>query len=58
MVFGEVIDKEGGPYTGDLRAVLKAYAGEVYKKDGYTLNAANEIEGFHFQGCRCRAALP
>src|SRR5436305_1901634 len=50
MVFGEVIDKDGGPYSGDLRAVLKAYANSVYKKNGYTLNAANEIEGFLFQG--------
>ncbi len=50
MVFGEVIDKEGGPYGADLRAVLKAYANEVYEKKGYTLNAANEIEGFLFKG--------
>src|SRR6476646_9662756 len=50
MVFGEVIDKDGGPYGADLRAVLKAYATRVYKKDGYTLNAANEIEGFLFNG--------
>src|SRR6202167_3474964 len=50
MVFGEVIDKEGGPYEADLRAVLKAYANEVYEKEGYTLNAANEIEGFLFKG--------
>src|SRR5438477_9597190 len=26
MVFGEVIDKQGGPYGADFRAVLKAYA--------------------------------
>src|SRR5437763_3944850 len=39
MVFGEVIDKDGGPYSGDLRAVLKAYANSVYKQNGYTLNA-------------------
>src|SRR6202158_3403319 len=50
MVFGEVIDKEGGPYGADLRAVLKAYANEVYEKERYTLNAANEIEGFIFKG--------
>ena len=48
MVFGEVIDKDGGPYGADLRAVLKAYANELHKKEGYTLNAANEIEGFLF----------
>src|ERR1700756_4816578 len=50
MVFGEVIDKEGGPYAADLRAVLKAYANSVFQSDGYTLNAANEIEGFVFKG--------
>ena len=50
MVFGDVIDKQGGPYGADLRAVLKAYANEVYEKEGFTLNAANEIEGFLFKG--------
>jgi glutamine synthetase len=50
MVFGEVIDKDGSPYIGDLRGVLKAYSAEQFKKNGYTMNAANEIEGFVFQG--------
>jgi len=50
LVFGEVIDKDGGPYSADIRGVLKRYAAEQYKKNGYTLNAANEIEGFLFQG--------
>jgi glutamine synthetase len=50
MVFGEVIDKDGSPYAGDLRSVLKSYASSLHKKEGYTLNAANEIEGFLFQG--------
>jgi glutamine synthetase len=50
MVFGEVIDKDGGPYPADLRAVLKAYATELHTTQGYTLNAANEIEGFIFKG--------
>src|SRR6202521_5087060 len=49
MVFGDVIDKDGGPYGADLRAVLKTYANAQYEKNGYTLNAANEIEGFLFQ---------
>jgi len=26
LVFGEVIDKDGTPYTGDIRGVLKSYA--------------------------------
>jgi glutamine synthetase len=50
LVFGEVIDKDGGPYTADIRGVLKQYATDLYKSQGYTLNAANEIEGFLFQG--------
>ena len=50
LVFGEVIDKDGSPYGADIRGVLKAYANGLYKKEGYTLNAANEIEGFLFKG--------
>ncbi len=50
MVFGEVIDKDGTPYTADIRGILKGYAEGLHKKDGYTLNAANEIEGFLFNG--------
>src|SRR5215469_16195532 len=50
LVFGEVIDKNGEPYSADIRSVLKLFAGEQFKKKGYTLNAANEIEGFLFQG--------
>src|SRR5437660_2943588 len=50
LVFGEVIDKGGTPYTADIRGVLKGYADHLNKKKGYTLNAANEIEGFLFKG--------
>jgi len=50
LVFGEVIDKNGEPYTADIRSMLKVFATELHKKKGYTLNAANEIEGFLFQG--------
>jgi glutamine synthetase len=50
LVFGNVIDKDGTPYSGDLRGVLKGYADEQFKKNNYTLNAATEIEGFLFAG--------
>src|SRR6202167_3247939 len=50
LVFGEVIDKGGTPYSADIRGVLKSFAGDLYKKKNYTLNAANEIEGFLFNG--------
>ncbi|HLY93192.1 MAG TPA: glutamine synthetase family protein [Candidatus Angelobacter sp.] len=50
LVFGDVIDKGGEPYAADIRGILKSFAEEMHKKEGYTLNAANEIEGFLFQG--------
>ncbi len=50
LVFGEVIDKDGTSYSGDIRGVLKTFAESMHKKEGYTLNAANEIEGFLFKG--------
>ena len=50
LVFGTVIDKDGSPYSGDLRGVLKVYADKLHAEKNYTLNAANEIEGFLFAG--------
>src|SRR3954462_13227436 len=50
LVFGHVIDKDGTPYSADIRGVLKGYADRLNKEKGYTLNAANEIEGFLFNG--------
>jgi glutamine synthetase len=50
LVFGEVIDKDGTAYSADIRGVLKGFAQNLYEKQGYTLNAANEIEGFLFKG--------
>src|SRR6202789_1028748 len=42
LVFGQVIDKDGTPYSADIRGVLKTFAQEQHKKHGFTLNAANE----------------
>jgi len=50
LVFGDVIDKSGEPYSADIRGILKKFAAELHKEKGYTLNAANEIEGFLFKG--------
>src|SRR5215831_10154526 len=50
LVFGHVIDKDGSPYAADIRGILKAYSDAKFKSDGFTLNAANEIEGFLFAG--------
>src|SRR6202051_3529407 len=46
LVFGEVIAKDGQQYTADIRGVLKGFADKAYAEKGFTLNAANEIEGF------------
>jgi glutamine synthetase len=50
LTFGNVIDKDGSPYAADIRGILKLYAEKLHETKGYTLNAANEIEGFVFQG--------
>ena len=50
LVFADVIDRGGKPFAGDVRGSLKKFASEQFTKNGYTLNAANEIEGFLFQG--------
>src|SRR5688572_32777479 len=48
LVFGDIIDKDGTPYSADIRGLLKSFAQNLHKTKGYTLNAANEIEGFLF----------
>jgi len=50
LVFGHIIDKDGTPYAADIRGVLNGFAEKLHKDEGYTLNAANEIEGFLFKG--------
>ncbi len=50
LVFGLVCDKDGSQYPADIRGVLKNYAEKLYQEKKYTLNAANEIEGFLFKG--------
>ena len=50
LVFGDVLDRDGSPFEADVRGKLKALSLEYFTKHGYTLNAANEIEGFLFQG--------
>src|SRR5215470_6095963 len=36
LVFGEVIDKDGTPYSADIRGVLKAFATGLYEKQNLT----------------------
>ncbi|HEX4005408.1 MAG TPA: glutamine synthetase family protein [Acidobacteriaceae bacterium] len=58
LVFGDVIDKDGSSYAGDTRGLLKTFAKEQFEKSGYTLNAANEIEGFLFAGVDAERNFP
>jgi len=52
LAFGEVIDKDGTPYSADTRGLLKGYAESLHKKEGYTLNAANEVAVHAFLSSR------
>lgn len=50
LVFADVMGRDGSPFAADMRGKLKALSARYYESDGYTLNAANEIEGFLFEG--------
>ncbi|GAC1303771.1 MAG: glutamine synthetase family protein [Vulcanimicrobiaceae bacterium] len=50
LVFGDVLGRDGTPYGADIRGSLKKLSHDFYEREGYTLNAANEIEGFVFAG--------
>lgn len=50
LVFGEVLERDGTPYSADLRLMLKNYITEQREHHGYTFNLSNEIEGFIFKG--------
>ena len=50
MVFADVREDDGSPYVADMRSQLKQYLAKLLKEDGYTVNVANEIEGFLFKG--------
>jgi glutamine synthetase len=50
LVFADVLARDGSPYEADIRGILKQFAQKHFDTNGYTLNAANEIEGFVFHG--------
>ena len=56
LVFGDVLERDGTPYGSDMRARLKAFTKEQYETKGLTLNVANEIEGFVFNGRQAEQA--
>lgn len=50
LVFADVREDDGSPYVADMRSQLKQYLAELLENDGYTVNIANEVEGFLFKG--------
>jgi len=50
LVFGNALGRDGQPYEGDMRGRLKVYLEQLHQEQGLTCFAANEIEGFLFQG--------
>jgi glutamine synthetase len=50
LMMGEVYDQDGKPYEMDTRGLLKAYTNKLLKEKGYTIYAANEVEGFLLKG--------
>lgn len=50
LIMGEVCDRDGKPYEMDTRGLLKSYVNGLYRKQGFTVYAANEVEGFLLKG--------
>ena len=50
LFFAEVCTREGVSYPADMRSQLRHYMEDLYKKSEVSLYAANEVEGFLFQG--------
>src|SRR3989338_2953568 len=50
LIMGEIYDRDGKPYEMDTRGLLKKYLNELHSMKGYTVFAANEVEGFLLGG--------
>lgn len=50
LVFADVLERDGSAYPADMRGLLKQYGDKLFAKDGTVCFAANEIEGFLFNG--------
>ena len=55
MVFGEVIDKDGEPYVGDMRGVLKSYRRRSSQKERLHAQCRQRNRRLPFQGPGRRA---
>ncbi len=50
LVFANVLDREGEPFSADFRGVLQKYLRELKSTEGLTANFSAEIEGFVVEG--------
>lgn len=50
LVFGEVLEPDGTPYSADMRSKLKQYTDDLFQREGLVCHVATEVEGFLFQG--------
>lgn len=50
IFFACVLNPDRSPYMSDFRALLKSHTEKLLKKEGLTINAAAEIEGFVIEG--------
>jgi len=49
LVFGEVIDKDGSPYSADIRRRPQRLCRSLFKKEGYTLKRRQRNRRFPLQ---------
>jgi len=50
IVFGSIRDRDGSPYSADMRSRLRTYGDQLFDQQGITANISCEIEGFLFEG--------
>jgi glutamine synthetase len=50
LMFSEVKERDGTPYSADMRGRLRAFGDDILKKEGLVCHIAPEIEGFLFKG--------
>jgi len=50
IVFGNVLNREGKQYESDFRGLLQNYLKQLREKEGLTVFASAEIEGFLLEG--------
>ena len=56
LVFGEVIDKDGTPYTGDIRGVLRTTRNEPVREERLHAERRQRNRGLPVQGRRTPSA--